>query len=85
MNSQLIEKVSVEEVFVGEFPIDLVWEEEDTNDDELVFCDECGNELERFCDGDLHCKVCEGSCVCCHSGDGPGADDEDGDMFDFNL
>lgn len=31
------------------------------------YCD-CGEELDKDCNGDLRCVVCDGPCPCCYDG-----------------
>lgn len=32
---------------------------------------ECGEELDKDCEGEPRCPICQGPCPCCDSGPGP--------------
>ncbi len=42
----------------------------------MPYC-ECGNELDKDCNGNERCDVCDPPCPCCSDGPGPSIFDED--------
>ena len=43
-------------------------------------CDTCGSEMDKDCQGNERCEMCDGPCLCCYDG---GMDDY-GVVFDFD-